>query len=105
MAPQLLVGLDMGTTRIKAVAVDLAGQQVAEAALPTPWRHVGAEADADPIDLAVTATGVLTLLTTSASWPTGAKVTGIGVTGMAETGILLDATGAVVAPALARPTR
>ncbi len=101
MAPQLLVGLDVGTTRIKAVAVDLAGQQVAEAALPTPWRHVGAEADADPIDLAVTATGVLTLLTTSASWPTGAKVTGIGVTGMAETGILLDATGAVLAPALA----
>ena len=44
MAPPLLVGLDMGTTRVKAVAVDLAGQQVAEAALPPPWRHHGAEA-------------------------------------------------------------
>ena len=101
MAQQLLVGLDMGTTRIKAVAVDLAGQQVAEAALPTPWCHLGAEADVDPIELAVTATEVLTLLTTAAGWPTGAKVTGIGVTGMAETGVLLDASGEVVAPALA----
>lgn len=101
MAPRLLVGLDVGTTRIKAVAADLAGQQVAQAALPTPWRHHGAEADADPIELALTATSVLTLLTAAPGWPTGAKVTGIGVTGMAETGVLLDAAGQVVAPALA----
>ncbi|CAB4831234.1 MAG: hypothetical protein F2763_04730 [Actinobacteria bacterium] len=101
MAPPLLVGLDMGTTRVKAVAVDLAGQQVAEAALPTPWRHHGAEAELDPIELATTATAVLTMLSADPGWPAGAKVTGIGVTGMAETGVLLDAAGQVVAPALA----
>ena len=101
MAPRLLVGLDVGTTRIKAVAVDLGGRQLAEAALPTPWRHHGAEADADPIELALTAESVLTALPSATGWPTGARVIGVGVTGMAETGVLLDAAGQVVAPALA----
>lgn len=101
MAARLLVGLDIGTTRIKAVAVGLSGQQVGEAALPTPWRHQGAEAECDPIVLAKTATAVLGMLTADPRWPVDAIVTGIGVTGMAETGVLLGAAGQVVAPALA----
>ena len=101
MGRELLVGLDMGTTRIKAVALDLTGHQVGEVALPTPWRHRGAEADADPWALAGTARQVLSNLVGCPGWPSDAVVLGVGVTGMAETGVLLDAAGQVLAPALA----
>ena len=33
-----LAGLDFGTQRIRAIAVDLSGRILAEAALPTPTR-------------------------------------------------------------------
>ena len=36
MAQDLVVGIDAGTTRVKALAVDLSGQVVAQAAEPTP---------------------------------------------------------------------
>lgn len=97
----VLVGLDMGTTRIKAVAVDLSGRIVAETAEPTPWRHRGAEADCDPRELAAAARRVVLALPDDARWPADARAAGIGVTGMAETGVLLDAQGDPLAPALA----
>ena len=37
MSRDLLVGIDVGTTRVKAVVVDLAGVEVAAAAVDTPW--------------------------------------------------------------------
>ncbi len=44
MAQGLVVGIDAGTTRVKALAVDLSGRVVAQAAEPTPWVRSGAEA-------------------------------------------------------------
>ena len=48
MAQDLVVGIDAGTTRVKALAVDLSGRVVAQAAEPTPWVRSGAEAQMDP---------------------------------------------------------
>lgn len=101
MEPALFVGLDVGTTSLKAVAVDLAGTVVGESALPTPWRHRGAESDCDPGELAAVARRVLAGVVDDARFPSGVPVRGVGVTGMAEAGVLLDADGRVCAPALA----
>lgn len=97
----VVVGLDMGTTRIKAVGVDLAGTVVGETARPTPWRHRGAEADCDPRELADIARQVICELISDSRWPADARVAGIGVTGMAEAGVLVDDSGEPLAPALA----
>lgn len=48
----LLIGVDMGTTRVKAVAVDTTGVVRGQAERPTPWRHVGGHAEVDPETLA-----------------------------------------------------
>src|SRR4051812_45870796 len=39
MTSPVLVGIDVGTTRVKAVAIDLQGNVQAEAAEHTPWRR------------------------------------------------------------------
>lgn len=98
---QFVVGIDAGTTRVKALAVDLSGNVIAEAALPTPWVRSGAEAEMDPDELIDVVTSVLTHLTHSPAWPPGARVIGIGVTSMAEAGVLLGPDGSPVAPSIA----
>jgi hypothetical protein len=86
----IVVGIDVGTTSVKALAVDLSGRILAETALPTPWEHRGAEAQIDPRLLADTVRRVLIALAQHENWPSGGRARGIGVAGMAETGILLD---------------
>jgi sugar (pentulose or hexulose) kinase len=107
---ELLVGIDMGTTRVKAVAVDQHGRVHGESERPTPWRHDGGRADVDPAALATLAFTVAAEAATgarpTASGPGSAGrgdpwVRGIGVTGMAETGVLVDAHDRPLAPAIA----
>lgn len=98
---EVVVGIDAGTTRVKALAVDLAGRVLAEAARPTPWTRSGAEAQMDPDELIEIVGGVLTGLVDSSGWPADGRVVGIGVTSMAEAGVLIGPTGTAVAPALA----
>ena len=98
---ELVVGIDAGTTRVKALAVDLAGSVRAEAALPTPWKRSGAEAQMDPDELIAIVHSVLRLLLEAANWPADGRVIGIGVTSMAEAGVLIGPNGNAVAPAIA----
>jgi Sugar (pentulose and hexulose) kinases len=98
---ELVVGIDAGTTRVKALAVDLAGSVRAEAALPTPWERSGAEAQMDPDGLIATVHSVLRLLLEAEDWPADGRVIGIGVTSMAEAGVLIGPSGNAVAPAIA----
>lgn len=98
---ELVVGIDAGTTRVKALAVDLAGNVLAEAAMPTPWTRSGAEAQMDADDLIDAVQVVLEQLTKAPNWPTDGRVTGIGVTSMAEAGVLIGPSGQAVAPAIA----
>lgn len=98
---ELVVGIDAGTTRVKALAVALDGTVVAEAAQPTPWQRSGAEAQMDADELIEVVQRVLTELTESDTWPADGRVIGIGVTSMAEAGVLMDASGQPLAPIMA----
>jgi sugar (pentulose or hexulose) kinase len=98
MTEGLLVGLDLGTTFAKAAVVTTDGVERGHGRAPTPWRAVPTGAEMDPrrlVESAVAAVGQAL-----AAGPDG-TVLGLGVTGMAETGALLDGGGRPVAPMIA----
>lgn len=101
MSQEILVGVDVGTTSVKALAVSLRGDVLASASRPTPWRHNGPEADADPRELADTAIAVCGDVAADERLGGTVAVRGIGVTGIAEAGTLIDARGEPCAPTLA----
>jgi xylulokinase len=91
----LLLGIDVGSSRIKAVLVDGAGRESASAAVDTPFaeRADGVEAGADDVLDAV-------------RWAVAElgddrrRVVGVGVAGMAESGAPLDSRGRFLAPVI-----
>lgn len=99
MAHEVLVGVDVGTTSIKAIAVTPTGEIRSLASRETPWRHSGPLADADPRVLAGTVVAVCAEAAEQAG--EGVTVRSIGVTGIAEAGVLVDPQGEPCAPALA----
>ena len=103
MGADILVGVDVGTTSVKAVAVSLDGMVIASASRPTPWRRDGAHADIDPRTLADVTVAVCAEVAGDERLGSLGRqaVRGIGVTGIAETGVLLDSAGNPCAPALA----
>ena len=96
-APHLLVGVDVGTTSTKAAVVDVSGRVRAQGTASTPWRQVptGAEMDAQVLLRAV-GTAVQDALADIEG-----TVVAVGVASMAETGVLLDADGRPLTPAVA----
>ncbi len=48
----ILIGLDIGTARIKALGLGLDGDELAEVERPTPWSTDGDQAEMDPGELA-----------------------------------------------------
>ena len=94
------VGLDLGTTGIKALAVDVDNRQLALATRPTPTHRLpngGGEYDADA--LWATATEVLRDVTSQLA-ETDHQVLGIATASMAEAGVLIDGGGRPVAPVI-----
>jgi len=92
-----VVGLDVGSTYIKGVLVGPDGAEVATARRSTPWRSVpDGRAEMAPDDLFAAVTDVLAELGSG-----GEPVCGIGVSGMAEAGVLLDGADRVVGPVVA----
>jgi sugar (pentulose or hexulose) kinase len=94
----LLLGIDVGTSACKAAIVDAGGAERAHGQAPTPWTKVPTGAEIDPralLDSALTAAAAAL-----AAAPEG-RVRAVGVTGMAETGVLLDGRGEPLAPAIA----
>ena len=94
----LLLGIDVGTSACKAVVVDRAGLECAHGQSATPWRRVptGAEVDPDALFDAAVAAARAAL----AGAPEG-RVCAVGVTSMAEGGVLLDGHGRLLAPVIA----
>jgi sugar (pentulose or hexulose) kinase len=88
----ILLGLDVGTTSVKAAAFDSDLAEVGHGRAPTPW--VGTELD--PYALLDAA-----LEAAAAAVPAGAAVDAIGVAGMAETGVLVDDDARPVVPSIA----
>lgn len=97
----IVVGVDVGTARVKALAVDRDGVVRATAERPTPWRHDGYQADIDPMALARLSEAVASEAAMMAGTEARPRVVGIGVTGMAETGVLVDGRDRPLAPAIA----
>jgi len=107
MTSSIVVGLDIGTTSSKAVARLVAasasrpGRPYAEQ--PTPWQtDARGQTEIHPnrlVSLAVDLIGSAVRAAESAWGPV--RVRGIGVTGLAESGVLLDAAGQPAAPVIA----
>ena len=91
----MLLGLDVGTTRIKAVAVDAAGVERAVASVRTPFAVSAHGVDMDVADLRVALSSVIGGLGLARE-----QVAGVGVAGMAESGAPFRA-GRPLAPIIA----
>lgn len=96
----VLIGLDVGTTNVKALAYDLGGRPLASASSrhdvlrPRPgWAEYDAEAMFSSAAAAVRE--VVEYLTDDA------RIAGIAVSSMAETAVALDADGKALRPAIA----
>jgi sugar (pentulose or hexulose) kinase len=94
----MLLGLDVGTTAVKAAAFDEAGRELSRGRAPTPWQTVPTGAEVDPGELLAAAVAAAREAVVAAG---GGQVAGIGVAGMAETGVLVDGAGRPVVPAIA----
>jgi len=94
---EILIGVDIGTSRLKAVATDLNLQVLTEYAEPTPWKHIKNFSEIDMVLLAQTVIAVAS----KAAELAGGKVIAIGFTGFSETGVLIDSAGRPLAPGLA----
>jgi sugar (pentulose or hexulose) kinase len=93
------VGVDLGTTVTKAVALDGARRVVARASLPTPWERPRAEwCERDPADAVTTVDRLLADLVRVAG---DVQVRSIGFCSIAETGALVDPDGRAVSRLLA----
>lgn len=98
MTDPLLAGIDLGTTTSKAVVVTSDGIERSSGVRATPWERVQTGAEAAPEALLAAALDALGDALAGA--PDG-RVVGLGVTSMAETGVLLDVGGAPLLPAVA----
>jgi sugar (pentulose or hexulose) kinase len=94
----LLLGIDVGTSACKAAVVDARGAEVAHGQAPTPWRQVPTGAEVDPDALLA---AVVSAAGDAISRAPEGRVAGIGVTSVAETGMLMDAAGRVLHPPIA----
>lgn len=97
-ARPLLIGVDVGTTRIKAGLVDVSGNELGLASAPTRWQRKATGGEARPADFLQSVRQVLAELLATAP---GGEIAGLGVTSMAETAILLDRDGQPTGPAVA----
>ena len=92
----LLLGVDIGTTRTKAVLVDRGGRQRRSASVPTPFAK-GAEGVEMPVeDLRAAVGRLLTDL-----GPERETVAAVGVAGVAESGAPHDEAGRSLGPVIA----
>jgi len=97
MMQEILIGVDIGTSRLKAVATDLDLKVLSEYAEPTPWKHIK---NCSEIDMVLLANTVISVASKAAELA-GGKVIAIGFTGFSETGVLMDEAGTPLAPGLA----
>lgn len=94
------VGLDLGTTSIKAVAFDEAHRELASAALPTPTHTVSTGAEYDADELWDTASAVLRDVIAQLD-ESGQRIEAIATASMGEAGVLVDGVGEPVGPVIA----
>jgi sugar (pentulose or hexulose) kinase len=94
----LLLGIDVGTSACKAAVVDLDGVERSHGQVATPWETVPTGAQVDPDALFEAAATAANEAIAGAS---DGRIAAIGVTSMAESGVLLDASGGALHPVVA----
>src|SRR3954468_24706169 len=93
----LLLGLDGGTTSTKAAVIDIDGHELSHGRAPMPWTIVPTGAEIAPEALLRTA-----IEAAAEALEGRGPVAAVGVSSMAETGVLLDPRGRPTqAPAIA----
>ncbi len=99
-ATPLLLGLDVGTTSIKAIVFDLTGQTMAQAAVRTPTYYPRpGQAYYKPEELWQCTLQVIRAVTAQVDQP--ARIAGLAVASFAETSVALDAHGQAIGDAIA----
>ena len=103
LSTDVVIGIDVGTTSAKAVARPVSRRGARYVEQPTAWRTGShGQTEIDPyrlLDMAVELIGRAVREAESAWGPV--RVRGLGVAGMAESGVLLDAAGRPAAPVIA----
>jgi sugar (pentulose or hexulose) kinase len=99
---RLVAGLDLGSTSLKMLVTDEAGDEVGSAQVPTPWQS-GADGTTElrAEVLLAAVHSLLALTTRRLGEVTSAPITAVAICGMAETGMVINAAGRAVAPAFA----
>lgn len=93
----LFAGLDVGTTNVKCGIFTKNGNLKAISSIPTPWRHIGSAIEMLPLDLKRAVDYVFAEVQ---SQVTG-HIEALGITGMAEAGVILSASNDPILPILA----
>lgn len=105
MSGRIVAGLDLGSTGVKILVADEDGEELLVQQRPTPWR--GGSGGTTDMDAGALVAAVEDLLQAAAAELRGllpgrdAVVEAIAISGMGETGILVDGQGAPVAPGFA----
>lgn len=102
--PNYFLGIDLGTSYTKALIIDHRGLEVALASVETHWSESKAGAVAGQADLFVQ--GFYTAVTSAIakveqSCGKRIKIEAIGIAGLAESGVLLNAAGEAISPVIA----
>lgn len=102
----LVLGLDVGTTSAKASLFSLNGTVLAQGRARTPWRRANLHATSGAslgTELSPEAliNAVQEAISTALQQHTSGQVVAVGVTSMGESGVLLDSSGAPIAPVIA----
>ena len=92
----LLLGLDIGTSRCKALLVDDRGDEVGAAVAATPWVRRG-----DRIEMTVDGLRSALEQLLAGLGGRGSRVEAVAITGMAESGAPIGADGLPLAPVIA----
>lgn len=103
VSADVVLGIDIGTTSSKAVARLSSRDGTPYVEQPTPW-HTGSggQTEIDPYRLVEVAADLIGRAVRSAESAWGpVRVRGVGVTGLAESGVLLDGAGRPAAPVIA----
>lgn len=98
---RLVAGLDLGSTRIKLLVLSEGHEVVALHSVPTPWETDPAGAVVMQADALTTAVGGLLRAVAADLSGSDARIEVLAVTGMGESGFLLDPDGSPLAPAYA----
>jgi sugar (pentulose or hexulose) kinase len=94
--PSLLLGLDVGSSRIKALLVDGEGVEGRLATVPSPFLRTGEGVEADVEELLAAIRRAVSEL-----GPDRERVAGVGIAGLAESGAPFDGDGRSLAPVIA----